>query len=160
MKNPYEHDLGTRDPLTVLADTPEKIRTLVSRMHDEDFTRTYDAGKWTAAQLLDHLAETEMMFGVRMRMALIVPDFIVQPFDQDKMMAREGRHTGREAFDAYYTLRRWNLPLYRELTPEDRERRFMHPERGQMKVADLLHLLAGHDLHHLAQIESAIGVRS
>jgi uncharacterized damage-inducible protein DinB len=157
MNNPYAQDLGTRDPLTSLADTPEKIRALVGRMHDEDFTRSYAAGKWTAVQMLDHLAQTEMIFGLRMRMALTTPGYVVQPFDQDKVMAREGRHTGREAFDVYYMLRRWNLPLYRSLTPEERERRFMHPERGELKVEDLLAMLAGHELHHVAHLEAIAG---
>jgi uncharacterized damage-inducible protein DinB len=153
MKNPYEQELDTRDPLAALGETPERIRALVVRMRNEDFRRSYGAGKWSAVQLLDHLAQEEMMFGMRMRMALTVPGYVVQPFDQDAFLAREGPHTGWEAFDAYYTLRRWNLPLYRSLTPEDRERRFTHPERGEMKVADLLSLLAGHEIHHLAHLE-------
>lgn len=155
MKNPYEQALGTRDVLTSLEQTPERIRTLVAGMREEDFGRSHEAGKWTVGQLLDHLAQTEVIFGTRVRMALITPGYVVQPFDQDKMMAREGHHTGRESFEAYDALRRWNLPLYRSLSPEDREHRFTHPERGEMKVADLLSTLAGHELHHLTQIEQA-----
>ena len=155
MTNPYGQALGTRDALAALEDTPERIRRLVDGMREEDFTRSYGAGKWTVGQLLDHLAEAEIIFGVRMRMALTTPGYVVQPFDQDKMMAREARHTGRDAFDVYYALRRWNLPLYRSLSPEERNLRFTHPERGEMKVEDMLSLLAGHELHHLAQIEQA-----
>lgn len=155
MKNPYERALGTRDVLRSLEQTPERIRTLVAGMREEDFARSHEAGKWTVGQLLDHLAQTEVIFSTRMRMALITPGYIVQPFDQDQMLAREGHHTGRESFEAYYALRRWNLPLYRGLSPEDREHRFTHPERGEMKVDDLLATLAGHELHHLAQIEQA-----
>ncbi len=159
MKNPYEERLATQDPLAALDETPERIRVLVGRMRNEDFGRSYGPGKWSAAQLLDHLVHEEMIFGMRVRMALTVPGYVVQPFDQDKMMAREGRHTGWEAFDAYYRLRRWNLPLYRSLTPEDRARRFTHPERGEMTVGDLLTVLAGHELHHLAHLEQIAGAK-
>ena len=157
MSHPYVQALGGRDPLAALQETPERIRALVAGMHEEDFARSYAAGKWSVAQLLEHLAQSEMMFAVRMRMALTAPAYVVQPFDQDRMMAREGKHTGREAFDFYYALRRWNLPLYRSLSAEDRERRFTHPEYGEMKVEDLLSQIAGHELHHLPQIERAIG---
>ena len=157
MTNPYAPDLGTLDPLTSLAETPERIRALVGRMDDDAFTRSYATGKWTAAQMLDHLAQTEMIFGLRIRMALTMPGYVVQPFDQDKILAREGRHTGREAFDVYYQMRRWNLPLYRSLTPEERALRFMHPERGELKVGDLLATLAGHELHHVAHLEAVAG---
>ncbi len=153
MPVPYAHDLGTRDPLQSLSETPERIRALVGRLREEDFDRSYAAGKWTMTQLLDHLAEAEIIFGVRVRMALTTPGYVVQLFDQDKMLGREGRHTGREAFDAYYALRRWNLPLFRGLAPADLDIRFMHPEHGEMKVGDLLALLAGHELHHLPQME-------
>ncbi len=154
MSNPYQQDLGTRDALTSLGDTPEKIRAIVGKMRDEDFARSYGPSKWSVTQLLDHLAQAEMIFGMRLRMALTSENYVVQPYDQDRMMAREGRHTGREAFDAYYTLRRWNLALFRDLTAEDRERRFMHPERGEMRIAELLETMAGHELHHLPQIEA------
>jgi uncharacterized damage-inducible protein DinB len=153
MANPYGQDLGTRDALASLEETPERLRRLVEGWSDRDFARSGGAGKWTAAQLLDHLAQTEMVFGVRVRMALITPGYIVQPFDQDAMMARETPRPGRESFEAYYAFRRWNLPVYRSLTPEERQRRFMHPERGEMNVADLLALVAGHELHHAVQLE-------
>lgn len=155
MKNPYEQALGARDVLTSLRETPERIRALVGGMEPADFRRSHGEGKWTAGQLLTHLAQAELMFGGRIRMALTAPGYVVQPFDQDRMMAREIRHTGGEAFDAYYALRRWNLVLYRSLSPEERERRFTHPERGELKVEDLLAMLAGHELHHLAQLELA-----
>ncbi len=155
MKNPYAQALGTRDPYAALGDTPERIRLLVSGMSENALTRSPGPGKWTVAQVLDHLAQMELVFSMRVRMALTTPDYVVQLVDQDALMAREGEHTGREAFDAYYAMRRWNLPLYRRLTPEDRGRRFVHPERGEITVEDLLALLAGHEMHHLAQMENA-----
>ncbi len=157
MKNPYEHDLGARDVLTALRETPERIRALVGGMSPADFKRTYGEGKWTVGQLLTHLAQAEVIFAQRIRMALTTPGYVVQPFDQDKMMAREAGSGGGEAFDAYYALRRWNLVLYRTLSREERERRFTHPERGEINVEDLLVTTAGHELHHLAQLEQALG---
>jgi hypothetical protein len=108
------------------------------------------------AQVLDHLAQMELVFGLRVRMALTTSGYVAQSVDQDEMMAREGPHSGREGFDAYYAMRRWNLPLFRSLTPEQRGRRFTHPERGEMTIEDLMALFAGHELHHLNQLEQAV----
>jgi hypothetical protein len=33
----------------------------------------------------------------------------------------------------------------------------MHPERGELKVEDLLAMLAGHELHHVAHLEAIAG---
>ncbi len=151
--NPYAKDLGDRDAVVALGETAERIRQLMSGLREEDFSRPYAPGKWTAAQILDHLAQAEMVFGLRLRMALTTPDYVVQPFDQDKFMAREPRRSAREAFETYYALRRFNLPLYAGLSPEERRRTFVHPERGRMSVDDLVASVAGHDLHHLPQLE-------
>jgi len=151
--NPYEKDLGTRDALTALEETPERIRALVGGMQASDFERAYGPAKWTATQLLEHLVQTEMTFALRLRMALTAEDYVVQPYDQDKFIAREPAHSGREAFEAYDILRRWNLPLYRSLTDDERMRRFTHPERGVITPDDRLRMLAGHELHHLEQLE-------
>jgi uncharacterized damage-inducible protein DinB len=153
MMNPYARDLGTKDAIVALGETPERIRRLVSGMQEADFQRAYGPDKWTAAQLIEHIAEAEMIFSLRVRMALTHPDYVVQPYDQDKFLAREPKRSGREAFEVYDAVRRWNLPLYRSVTATERALTFKHPERGQLTVGDLLDTLAGHELHHLAQLE-------
>jgi hypothetical protein len=126
-------------------------------MTSAQFARSYAPGKWTAAQLFLHLAQTELAFCVRLRMALSSDAYVVQPFDQDAWMRREPPLGGMEACTAYVALRQFNLPLYRSLTSEDQARVFQHPERGEMHVAWILELLAGHELHHLAHIETIAG---
>jgi hypothetical protein len=152
--NPYGVDLGDRDVLSALAETPEKLRAVAERMKPEQFLRSYAPGKWTAAQLFQHLAQTESAFGFRVRMAITTGNYVVQPFDQDIWLAREHTVGGLQAFQAYYAMRQWSLPLYRSLTPEERRRPFRHPERGQMLVEWILEMLAGHELHHLAHFET------
>jgi hypothetical protein len=154
--NPYGSALGDRDAVTALGATPAQLRALAERMTPEQYGRSYAPGKWTAAQLFLHLAQTELAFCVRLRMALTTAAYVVQPFDQDAWMQREPLVGGREAFDAYFSLRQFNLPLYRSLTAEDLARVFQHPERGEMHVAWILELLAGHELHHLAHIETVV----
>lgn len=158
--NLYAKDLGDRDVLTALAETPERLRQIVGRLTDDELDRAYGPAKWTARQIIDHLAQTEMVYGMRLRMALSTIDYVVQPFDQDKFMSREPRHDSREAFETFYTLRKYNLPLYRSLTKEERVIPFLHPERGQMTVWELPATLAGHDLHHLQHLEQIAGVNA
>ncbi len=50
--NPYGADLGDREPLDALADTPGRIRELVQRWSDAQFERSYAEGKWTVRQVL------------------------------------------------------------------------------------------------------------
>jgi hypothetical protein len=122
-------------------------------MTPEQYARSYAPGKWTAGQLFLHLAQTELAFSMRVRMAITTVNYVVQPFDQDAWMAREPLVAGIDAFRGYYALRQFNMPLYRSLIPAERRRQLTHPELGPMLVEWILEALAGHERHHLAHIE-------
>jgi uncharacterized damage-inducible protein DinB len=151
--NPYREQLGDRDPLGVLSETPWRVRALAERIGAAGLDRSYAPGKWTARQVLAHLAQVEMMFGTRFRQAVTLERYTVQTFDQDGWMAREPLPDAATIINALCGMREWNLAFFRSLSPEERARTFSHPERGTQSVAWMLELLAGHDLNHLAQLE-------
>jgi hypothetical protein len=151
--NPYAADLGDMDTMRALADTPERLRALAERMTPAQFARSYAPGKWDAAQLFVHLAQVELAFSLRVRMAVTSDAYVVQPFEQDAWLTREPAMPGPEAFRAYYAMRQFNLPLYRSLTTDERRRALTHPERGPMIVEWILESLAGHERHHLPHFE-------
>jgi uncharacterized damage-inducible protein DinB len=150
---PYSEQLGERDPLTVLAETPRRVRELAATLGPDGLNRPYAPGKWTARQILAHLAHVELTFGTRFRQAVTLDKYVVEPFDQDQWMAREPLPEGNDVIEALCGLRQWNLAFFRSLTPAEQARTFQHPERGTLSVGWLLELMAGHDLNHLAQIE-------
>jgi uncharacterized damage-inducible protein DinB len=150
--NPYAASLGERDALKSLAETPDRIRMLVSTIGAARLSHSHAPGKWNVGQLLVHLAQVELAFGLRVRMALSVDQYVVQPFDQDAWLANETLLDCDAALAAYEGMRAMNLALFRALAPEQRRKTFMHPERGQMQVEDIITTLAGHEQHHLAQI--------
>jgi uncharacterized damage-inducible protein DinB len=154
--NPYADDLGERDPLTALADTPERIRRLLESWSDGQFERSYAPGKWSARRILIHLAQSELALTTRARFALTQSPYQAQAFSQDEWLALDDGADARTALEAYTTLRRLNLAMWRKLTPDQLERRFSHPEYGELTVAWIMAQMAGHDIHHLKQFE-AIG---
>ena len=153
--NPYAASLGDRDVLEVLATTPARIRALITAMGPSAETRRHAPGKWNVGQVLVHLAQVELAFGLRARMALTVDDYVIQPFDQDRWMAVEPPVRSGTALAAYEALRTMNLEFFRNLTPEQRATTMTHPERGRIDVWEIAASLAGHELHHLSQIEEA-----
>ena len=81
--------------------------------------------------------------------------YVVQPFDQDPFMAVEGPAIdGPTALAAFLSLRAMNLQLFRSLIPEQLATRFMHPERGEMTVLEIVAFLAGHDWRHVGQLKT------
>ena len=150
--NPYAADLGDREPLEALGDTPDRIRAIVESWSDADFERSYAPGKWTARQVLVHLAQTELALTTRARFAITQDNYTAQAFSQDDWIPIDDRAGARIALDAYTTLRRLNLAMWKRLTPEQRARRFTHPEYGTLTVWWIAAQMAGHDIHHLKQL--------
>jgi hypothetical protein len=151
---PYSAVLGDRDPLIAMRETVERVQAITGSWKDEDFERSYAPGKWTARLILTHLAQSELAFGNRTRMALSAPGYVAQPFDQDAWMRREQSLSGPDAAAAFVTLARLNAALYAGLTPADRQQPFAHPEYGTLTVDWVVHQSAGHMLHHLKQLDA------
>ncbi len=47
-------------------------------------------GKWSAAEIVSHLADCEIVFAFRLRQTLAEDNPTIQPFDQDKWAAQSG----------------------------------------------------------------------
>jgi DinB family protein len=154
-QTPYSEDLGNLEPIASMRESMARLRALAGAWSSRDFERSYAPGKWSARQILMHLAHAELAFGNRARMALAAPghDYVAQPFDQDAWMTRESALGGREALAALVALGTMNAALYASLSPADRIVAFSHPEYGALTIDWLIHQAAGHLLHHLNQLE-------
>jgi len=151
--NPYAADLGTREPIAAMREAVDRIASLVAHWNPAQFERTYAPGKWTARQILTHLAQTELALGTRARMALATPNYASQAFDQDRWIVRESALGGSEAVAALVAVNAMNRALFGSLSAADRATAFTHPEYGALTVEWLLQQMAGHLLHHVVQLE-------
>jgi len=152
--NPYAADLGDRDLVTSLRQTPGEYDALVRNWTPDDFERTYAPGKWSARLVMIHLAQVELIIQTRIRLALTILDYVVQPFEQDDTLAIETGADARSALSAYIALRQFGLPLLTGLTPAQMATTCRHPQMGAIDVRWMVVMLAGHELRHLAQLRS------
>jgi hypothetical protein len=151
---PYSPSLGDRDPIAAMRDTIPRIAALTGAWSAGQFERSYAPGKWSARQVLTHLAQTELALGTRARMALSTPGYVAQSFDQDQWMTRESRLGGYTAAAAFLAVASMNVELFASLSPADREIPLSHPEYGELTVDWIIHQMAGHQIHRLRQLES------
>jgi hypothetical protein len=152
--NPYGKYIEGREPLRSLEETPRRIAALARAWPAAAFERSYAPGKWTAAQILVHLAQAEIVLATRLRFALAESGVAIQPFDQDAWMAAEPAVDGLAALDAYVSVRAMTLLLCRSLSAEQRTRTATHPDFGAISVEWMIEWLAGHELNHLPQFEA------
>ncbi|HEX7002661.1 MAG TPA: DinB family protein [Trueperaceae bacterium] len=151
--------LGDEDPIEVLQMTPLRIEQLVQEFGSDDFASSYAPGKWSAREILAHLADVELAHALRFRQTLADDQPILQPFDQDAWAKRYGRADPSLAVACFAGVRSWNLALLTTLDLDGWLKEAYHPERGMMSMDLLVRTLAGHDLNHLRQLETIAGVR-
>ena len=150
---PYADYVKGREPLDVLRETLAGYRDVFARNSAERWAAPWAPGKWTAHQLIVHVTQWELIFSTRLRMAIALPAYVVQPMEQDHLLNVEApavdAKTAAAAFDA---VRQMNINLIAALTPEQRAAKVTHPERGVIDVEDLIVTLTGHAVHHLKQL--------
>ena len=148
-KHPYAELLGDSDPLAVLVETQRRIPAAARALGLEGLKRSYAPGKWTAAQVLSHLADSEIAFGFRVRQIVTEPELGIQAFDQDRWAQHYDQMDGKAVAETFHALRAWNVSLFRLLSKDDLEKTAIHPERGPETAGAVIRIVAGHSLHHL-----------
>ncbi len=148
--------LGDRDPWEVLGQTPTRAHELVTGLDPSELARPEAPGKWSMAAVVQHLADTELVWGWRLRMIIAHDRPAITGFDQD-LWADRLDYSGadpEQSLEQLRILRRGNLRLLRNLPESERELRAgVHAERGEETLAHMVRLQAGHDLAHLRQLE-------
>lgn len=143
--------------METVALTPARVESLLSAIGKERVSEAPAPGKWSAREIVAHLADCELVFAFRMRQTLAVDSPTVQPFDQEKWAEVYGAYDALSAVETFSALRYWNLAFFRSLKPEDFQRKMTHPERGTMTLQTVLETIGGHDMNHIRQLERIAG---
>ncbi|MBV8832453.1 MAG: DinB family protein [Acidobacteriaceae bacterium] len=152
--NPYRAMLNGRDYREVIAETPERLTDLVEKIGPSGMERSYAEGKWSASQILAHLADCEIAFAFRLRQALAESHHLIQPFNQEAWASIYPGMNVSHALDVFRVVRAWNLAFVGALRADAFAKPVSHPERGAMTLQTILETIAGHDLNHLGQLET------
>ena len=146
--------LGDRDPLQVLTTTPQEVRRLVEGVPEEQTARPEAEGKWSIRHVVQHLADSELVWGWRVRMIYAHERPAITGYDQDAWATRLQYATVpvRQSLQDFENVRGANLRLIARLPEADRARVGLHAERGEESIAHMMRMSAGHDTLHLRQI--------
>jgi DinB superfamily len=143
-----------KKPLKVQASTAAQIEKLIKRAPKPKLMKRPAPGKWSVAEILAHIADTEIVAGYRMRSVLGAPGTPIPAFDQDKWAEAENyaKQDPRLSLEVYRTVREANLRMLKSLRPEQWKHFGIHAERGEESIERITQMMAGHDLNHLEQI--------
>ncbi len=153
--------VGDRDPLVILGELVAAVRAAIAELPADRLEKPEAPGKWSVLQVVQHLADTELAFGWRVRQVLTADRPPLHGFDENAWMARlrTGDHDLEAALAQLAALRAELVRILRTCTPEEFARVGIHTERGEESLGLIMRLIAGHDLVHrrqLARIAAAV----
>jgi len=138
-----QYEAGFDEVQRALADFPEA-----------QLTARPIPGKWSACEIIHHLADSEMRAALRLRQILAEDRPLIQSYDQEAYAARLNYNTRdiAPALDAFRAARSTTAQLLAHLTDEDWAREGTHPEHGRYTADNWLEIYAAHARDHAAQI--------
>ena len=149
-----------QDGLAVLGQTAGRLKALLDSSSPEKWLQRPAPGRWSAAEVLAHLADAEIV------------DRLARAVDPGQPTARRCRRSirtrGRRRSSTGRSIPpsrcRRSRPRGRACCrcspawiPSRHAHHGLHAERGKETIAHLIQLYAGHDINHLKQIEALVG---
>jgi uncharacterized damage-inducible protein DinB len=140
--------------LDALRSTISDLVALTAHRSVKDLNHSPQRGEWSAAQVVAHMADAEMIYSVRVRMMLTDDNPRLVGYDQDAWAARLSMSDRDVAgsLERFRILRDANLRLYESLESDEWARMGTHEETGLVTIKSTVETLIGHDRTHLDQI--------
>lgn len=151
--------LEGRDPMAVLAATPRQLARLIDGVSRKRLGRRPAPDRWSVTEILAHLADAELVYGVRIRFIIAASGTPIQATEQDEWsrVFEYAKQDPAHSLEALRVDRGQLIRLLKRLPRENWDRYYgMHSERGRETVTRVVELLAGHDLNHMRQIREQL----
>lgn len=129
----------------------------------EETARIPAPGKWTIDQLVRHVADTEIVVGMRLRLIIAEDRPVLSPFDQEKWAANLGyeKTNAIASLAVFETLRVDMTAVLEALPAEAFDRVGVHPERGEKTLLEWVSIFGNHVYSHAEHIRRirAVGLK-
>jgi hypothetical protein len=110
--------------------------------------------KWSACEIIHHLADSEMTSALRLRQLLTEEHPVIRGYDE-AFYAKRLNYNERDiapALEAFRAARSTTVQLLKTMTEEDWQRQGWHTESGLYSAEKWLKLYAAHAHNHASQI--------
>lgn len=134
---------------------PSALLKATSNLSEGQLDTPYREGGWTIRQIVHHLADSNINSYIRFKLAVTEDKPTIKTWEQsDWAFLEDTKLSADVSINLLENLHlRW-VAFLRSLTPSDLKRTFIHPEGGEMSVAQNIWNYSWHSLHHIAQITS------
>tara|TARA_R100001369_G_scaffold20091_1_gene36779 strand:+ start:283357 stop:283875 length:519 start_codon:yes stop_codon:yes gene_type:complete len=155
----YIDQLPNEDLISILKDLKVEFVGFLKNLKKEDLTYNYAEGKWTVAQSLQHLIDTERIFQYR-ALTIARADLTPLPgFDQDAYVpvSKAEKRTLPGFIKEFEAVRDAGIALF-ESFDEEMFSKVSEASKSHLSPKAAGFILAGHQKHHLALFKSHYGL--
>ena len=136
----------------------EAVVTALHGITEAELDRRPAPGKWTAREIVHHLADSEMTSAIRLRRLIAEHNPVIVGYDQEEFARRLSYDRPIAAsLAALKAARETTCEILDRLTEADWRRTGTHSESGPYSVLTWLEIYAAHAHDHADQIRRARG---
>ncbi|MFD2999190.1 DinB family protein [Pontibacter toksunensis] len=146
----YMKLLPEGDLLFMLEKQASDLRYMLKDISNEQAEEAYAEGKWSIKELLQHLIDSDRIFGYRALCFSRGEEASLPGWDEAKYIHNSFANIRslESLLDEYELTRRSNMAMFHSFTHEMINNYGVANGR-KMKLRGLLHVIAAHELHHL-----------
>ena len=142
--------------LEILRNTPTVLESLLIGVSEEWIKSDEGENTWSPYDVIGHLIHGEKTDWLTRTKIILsdAPNKVFEPFDRFAQMTESKEATIQDLLHAFRVLRIQNLDnlVSLQLQETDYLKKGIHPELGEVNLAQLLSTWVVHDLGHIAQI--------
>jgi hypothetical protein len=138
--------------------TPRDLVSLTSGQTPAALARRPGPRDWSAAMVLGHLADAEVVYGFRIKMILTEDRPLLVPYDENSWVERISRldEDVKDVLARWRLLREHHIRVLESLDESEWRRAGVHSQRGEVSIRQLASRMAEHDRGHLDQLRRAL----
>lgn len=140
---------------------PAQYREITKGLSPADLAKTYREGSWNIQQLVNHVADMQLLHFFRMKKALTEPDYKeITLVSMDGWAATaDGRNSSiADSLDMFESIGKRFVLLMRSLDDKQKSISYYHPVRKIMlNQRQAISMSAWHVKHHLEHLKIALG---
>ena len=136
------------------ADGYQEVAKALEGFDDKGLSARRLPGKWTAREIVHHLADSESISAQRLRKLLTEDKPIIHGYDQERyaVALRYNERDMAPALEAFRAARATTSQILLAMSSADWEREGWHTESGRYSAEAWLRIYAAHAHNHAAQI--------
>lgn len=134
---------------------PERVAASLKGFPPGGLTARPIPGKWSAAEIIHHLSDSETISATRIRRIIAEAYPVLPDYDQDEyaLALRYNERNPKPALENFRAVRAATTQLLRTLTEEEWVRQGWHTEAGLFSAERWLRIYAIHAHDHAEQID-------